>query len=320
MEGHERGWHIVHTSIGMGAKIIEKHFTIDKNLEGNDHQVSLLPSEFKSMVQEIRDIENSLIYKSQRDLSQGEMMNRENLSKSLAAKNDLKKGTIIKLNDLIVKSPGIGISPLEINTLIGKPLVKDINEGEILKYNHVFIDSKVLQIQNLKSFKKGIPVRFHDIQLADNFKLDFVEFHLSYTDLDFDLNNLPKRQLDFIVHAPELFENDHILDLVSDSEEYRQLSIKQLNRVINLTEKLAERFKPKNHVGIITNIGGFSIHDFKAKNQINNLYDIANESIARLTNPVGFKIWAQTMPPYPWHFGGQRFHNLFTNPDDIKMV
>ena len=161
-------------------------------------------------------------------------------------------------------------------------------------------------------------MRFHDIQLADNFKLDFVEFHLSYTDLDFDLNNLPKRQLDFIVHAPELFENDHILDLVSDSEEYRQLSIKQLNRVINLTEKLSERFKPKNHVGIITNIGGFSIHDFKAKNQINNLYDIANESIARLTNPVGFKIWAQTMPPYPWHFGGQRFHNLFTNPDDIK--
>ena len=70
------------------------------------------------MVQEIRDIENSLIYKSQRDLSQGEMMNRENLFKSLAAKNDLKKGTIIKLNDLIVKSPGIGISPLEINTLL----------------------------------------------------------------------------------------------------------------------------------------------------------------------------------------------------------
>ena len=315
--GHERGWHIVHTAIGIGAKIVEKHFTIDKKLEGNDHQVSLIPSEFKVMVNEIREIEKAMFYRGNRELSQGEMMNKENLSKSLASKYSLKKGHIIKDSDLIIKSPGTGLSPLKINSILGSPLIKNLEKGQIIQSNHLFKTLEPLQIDNLSIFKMGIPIRFHDINLINDFKFNFAEFHLSYTDLDFDLNKLPNIQLDFVVHAPELFENDHILDLVSDSEDYRRLSITHLNRVINLTEKLVDKFKPTNKVGIITNIGGFSIHNFRPKNQIKDLYILANKSLNELTNPNRYMIWPQTMPPYPWHFGGQRFHNLFTDPDDI---
>jgi sialic acid synthase SpsE/sugar phosphate isomerase/epimerase len=314
--GHERGWHVVHAAIGMGAQIIEKHFTLDKSLEGTDHQVSLLPKELGQMVKEIRDIESALVYNSDRVLSQGEMMNKENLSKSLAVRSDLKKDHILTREDLTVKSPGGGISPLRLQEITGKPLLRDISKGEILTDLAITPQKKISEDFEF-DVPFGIPVRFHDLHIADKLNCDFVEFHLSYSDLQFDISSLPERQLDFVIHAPELFENDHILDLVSNDNNYVKKSIDNLNRVISLTNKLIDKFSPKRQVGIVTNLGGFSIHGFKSKAERERLYKRAAEMLNALKLPINIEIWPQTMPPFPWHFGGQRFHNLFTNPEDI---
>ena len=91
--GHERGITVPIAAVALGAKIIEKHFTIDKTLEGNDHKVSLLPDEFKKMVKDIRIIEESLGTDGERELSQGELLNRETLSKVLL----LKKTYLLEL-------------------------------------------------------------------------------------------------------------------------------------------------------------------------------------------------------------------------------
>ena len=93
--GHERGYSVVLAAIARGAKIIEKHFTLDRSLEGNDHKVSLLPSEFKEMVNSIRDVETAMGHAMERQLTQGEMINRENLAKSLTAANDIKSGQLV---------------------------------------------------------------------------------------------------------------------------------------------------------------------------------------------------------------------------------
>ena len=86
--GHERGFHIPLAAISLGAKIVEKHFTIDRNMRGNDHKVSLLPNEFSEMVRMIREVEESLGKDGgKREITQGERMNRENLAKSLVADN-----------------------------------------------------------------------------------------------------------------------------------------------------------------------------------------------------------------------------------------
>ncbi len=104
--GHERGYAIPIASIPLGAKIIEKHFTIDKSMEGNDHKVSLLPDEFTEMVKAIRAVEESMgspdIAKT---ITQGEMMNRENLAKSVIAGVNIKKGDLITEEMLSIKSP-----------------------------------------------------------------------------------------------------------------------------------------------------------------------------------------------------------------------
>lgn len=79
--GHERGFHVPIAAVALGAKVIEKHFTIDRDLEGNDHKVSLLPEEFAEMVRRIREVEDALGTAAPRGVSTGEMMNRVNLAK-----------------------------------------------------------------------------------------------------------------------------------------------------------------------------------------------------------------------------------------------
>ena len=77
----ERGVSVPVAAVSLGARIIEKHFTLDKSMEGNDHKVSLLPHEFKNMVNYIREVELAIGNNASRTISQGEMMNREVLKK-----------------------------------------------------------------------------------------------------------------------------------------------------------------------------------------------------------------------------------------------
>ena len=84
--GHERGWTVPVAAVARGAAVIEKHLTADRDMEGNDHKVSLLPLELAAMVQGIRAVEVSMGAGGERALTQGEMMNREVLAKSLVAR------------------------------------------------------------------------------------------------------------------------------------------------------------------------------------------------------------------------------------------
>ena len=89
--GHERGIHIPVAAVAIGASVIEKHITVDKEMQGNDHKVSLLPNEFKDMVKLIRQTEEAIEVVGERQCSPGELINREALSKSIVANKDIKK-------------------------------------------------------------------------------------------------------------------------------------------------------------------------------------------------------------------------------------
>ena len=104
--GHERGTNVTLAASTLGACIIERHFTLDRNMEGPDHAASLTSNEFQLMISGIREIEESKGSGGIRELSQGEMINRENLGKSLVASRNLKKGDILNQNDIKVLSPG----------------------------------------------------------------------------------------------------------------------------------------------------------------------------------------------------------------------
>jgi len=317
--GHERGFLAPVVSVALGAKVIEKHFTLDKEMEGNDHRVSLTPNEFKDMVSQIRLCEEFLGSDSDRVISQGESLNRETLAKSLVIKNDLKKGSVITRSMVEIKSPGQGLQPCEIERLVGKKAKHDFKKGDYFFESDI---SQDLTIARNYKFKRpfGIPVRYHDFEtLSSKTNLDFVEFHLSYNDLEIDINNIftGKYDFGFSVHCPELFGGDHLLNLCSFDSEYRQRSISEIRRVIGITKKI-QKFFPKTKVPkIITNVGGFSSSNFVDNDLVLQKYEILKTTLD-LIDTTGVEILIQTMPPFPWHFGGQSFHNLFVNPDQIK--
>ena len=316
--GHERGINVSLAAVAKGAKVIERHLTLNRNMEGNDHRVSLLPDEFALMVKGIREIEESLGHRHERKLSQGELINREILGKSLYANRPLKKGETILRDDVEVMSPGQGIPPNKIDQLIGMHSSRDMNAGDIFFISDLEPNSVGPREFNFKR-PFGIPVRYHDFsKLSAMSNLKFVEFHLSYRDMEVDLNQFFKDtyELGFTVHCPELFANDHILDLCSPDESYRARSIEEVQRTIQVTLELKKYFKKTECPFIVINVGGHSQNSPLPASDRQKFYDLALESLSKL-DQEGVELIPQTMPPFPWHFGGQRFHNLFVDATEI---
>jgi N-acetylneuraminate synthase len=318
--GHERGISVAIAAVAKGAKIIEKHFTLDKTMEGNDHKISLLPEEFQEMVIGIRQVEESLGSLSSRQLTQGELMNRENLAKSLVINCDLEVGETIESEMIEVKSPGKGLQPNHKFELIGKKAKHKFKQGDFFFPSDLLLEEIKARNYNFKR-PWGLPVRYHDFKaILNQTNPDFLEFHLSYKDLEEDINDYFDQvyNLDLIVHSPELFAGDHTLDLCSLDQSYRQRSIEELQKVIDITRSLKSYFKKAKNPCIVTNVGGFSLNETLRRSEIEKRYQILHDSLSVL-DQNGVEIIPQTMPPFPWHFGGQRYHNLFIQPGDIAQ-
>lgn len=316
--GHERGICIPIASITLGACVIEKHLTVDQSLEGTDHKVSLLPSELKDMVTQIRQVEESLgTDEAAREITQGELMNRENLAKSLVASQYIERGQLITRDMVEIKSPGQGLQPNRLDDLIGKVANRDIEAAGFF-YNTDIVGQIVKRNYNF-SRPFGVPVRYHDYHaIKKGTNLDFVEFHLSYKDLEIKLEKYfsSEESLGFAIHSPELFENDHILDLCADDEQYRAHSIQLLTEVVNITRSLKKYFPKTETPVIVVNAGGWDQNGFIQEDKKSEKYQLISDSLKQI-DLSGVTIAIQTMPPFPWHFGGQSFHNLFVCADEI---
>ena len=123
---HTLGIEVPIAAVALGAKVIEKHFTLDRKMEGPDHSSSLEPKELKNMVFSIRNIEEAINGTGVKMASLSEEKNKAIIRKSLYSNKKLKKNHILTENDFEVLRPGDGISPMNINGLIGKKLKNEI--------------------------------------------------------------------------------------------------------------------------------------------------------------------------------------------------
>ena len=137
--------------------------------------------------------------------------------------------------------------------------------------------------------------------------------------MEADISRYFKRSygLGLVIHAPELFAGDHILNLCSEDRGYRQRSIEELQRVVEITRSLKPYFTTEKPC-IVTNVGGFTMNAPLAASERNPLYNLLLDSLSKV-DTAGVEILPQTMPPFPWHFGGQRYHNLFLDPEDMTQ-
>lgn len=316
--GHERGINVSLAAVALGACIIERHFTLDRLMEGPDHAASLTETEFRTMVEGIREIELALGTGEARKLSQGEMINRENLGKSLVAARSLKAGDVLKAEDIKIRSPGQGLSPQKLPLLLGRTLARNMRDEDFFFPSDIS-DTRVEPRSYRFERPWGVPVRYHDFQeYAARISPDLWEFHLSYSDMDLD----PADYLSgtypagFVVHAPELFSGSRLMDLATPDEAYRKYSIRETQRVIDITRALRKYFPSEARPMIVANVGGFTMDEPLPVSAVQGYYGRFADSLREL-DLEGVELIPQTMAPFPWHFGGQRYQNIFVKADEI---
>lgn len=316
--GHERGIAVSIAAVALGAVVIERHITLDREMEGPDHAASLEPEEFRALVSGIREVEAARGEKlAERALSQGELINRENLAKSLVAARDLSAGTVISEGDIAVKSPGQGLSPLKMPALLGRKLTRTMTADDYFFQSD--LDEGAAKARRYRFDRPwGVPVRYHDTaRFLEICEPDIIEFHLSYSDMERDPAAYLSGTYDlgFVVHAPELFAGSKLMDLATPDEALRRYSLEQTQAVIDITRGLKKFFPKTRRPPIVANIGGFTMDEPLSPEEKAERYRIFAQSLTEL-DMDGVELTPQTMAPFPWHFGGQRHQNIFIFPEE----
>lgn len=129
---HTLGIEVPLAAVALGARVIEKHFTLDKSMEGPDHIASLEPDELKNMVSGIRLIEKALGDNKKR-VTNSELKNKNTARKSIVAKRFIKKGEVFTEDNITTKRPGTGISPMKWFDVLGLSATKDFQEDELIE-------------------------------------------------------------------------------------------------------------------------------------------------------------------------------------------
>lgn len=304
-------------SVALGARIIEKHITLNSKDEGPDHSSSLEPYDFKIACHEIENAFYSLGSEI-KSVSQGEKGNKLVLGKSLAYTNDLEAGHILTSSDLKSISPAKGISCYKKNDFIGKKLYHDIKKNSYLSSDH-FTDV------NKKSFeiprKWGLVSRLSDFEEFIGMQPDLMEIHLTWRDLVNSKQFLHKFQgkafpQDLVIHAPEYF-HDELIDFSVENKKTIELSTEMIRMTIELAKTLAPSFKGiKNPKGprVILHPGGH-FKDAINTNK-NEQYRILAKNLKDI-DTRGVRLLIENMPPRPWYFGGYWHNTVFMDPNEI---
>lgn len=314
--GHERGTFIPIAAAAMGARIIEKHITLDRNQLGPDHKASMYPNEFKEMVDNLRNLEKaSGKYKK---INQAEKLAKQTFAKSAYVKEDLKIGHQLNIDDVYFASPGKGIMIHEIDNYYGKLLTTEVKKDTYLTKSN-FEEIIPINKWNLPKFSKdwGVKTRFHDFDEYSKLNPPVIEFHMSQADLDINFNKHSNSRL--IVHAPEIFDKK-LVDICSNNSTHVNESIQILQKAIDKTIDIGRGFN-RGRPKFVVHLGGMTLDDVKENNRDGARYAMLSRSIDAFKklkyNPDDIEILPENLPPRPWYFGGQFFQYGFMYAEDM---
>lgn len=313
--GHELGIAISMAAATLGAKVIERHITIDRTMTGPDHAISLEREGITKLVRDIRRIEEAL-QSDKKFITAGEFMNRKILGKSLVATRAIKTGETITRDMITAKSPAKGLSPQMLHVLEGKTATRDIQKDSYFieedigkkKYNRAFSSEK----------KWGLIVRPHDFEdVIEGLTPSFVEFHFSSHDLSHPLTFKEHPELELVVHAPELW-GDKLLDLCSEDATTWKNSISHINMFLQKVREMKKYFgKTPEKIKVVLHTGGMSYNAFVSKKDRAKMYTRLGNALKKL-DTEGVELLLENVPPFPWYKGGAWFSNTFTDAEEIR--
>lgn len=322
--GHDTGTAISLAAVAMGACLLERHLTLDRNMRGPDHTASLEPLTFAEQVRAIREVEASLGV-PHRWITRGELLNRRMLAKSLVAKEDIPADAVLTREMITSKSPGLGLSPQFVGELVGRRLGRQMHRDDF------FVEDDLRDPEHPRQLKAidvgtrwGIIARFTDIdRLLPPFEkagMSLIEFHVSDRDLDGGIEAFRPVEYayDLVVHAPE-YDHDRLIDLCSADGEQRRWSMQRIQQTVDLVRKMTPWFRTTFPRGpkIVFHVGGMS-PDGRA-------YDVAAASqrlldSLRQLDTTDVDLLLENLPPYPWYFGGRWFGYVLTDAANTAQL
>lgn len=305
-------------AVSRGAEIIEKHLTHDTNDIGQDHSSSIEHHQFKELIRISNEMRLSF-GENKKVVSQGEIMNKLTLGKSLVFSRAMKKGELVEIADLVAKSPAKGISPLRRDEFLGRELIYSVEKDEYLSENH-FVE-KLKPVFSIPK-KWGLVGRLFDFDEFLCTKPDLIEIHLTWRDL---VNyHLFKKKFehhfhqDLVVHAPEYYY-DELVDFAGNNCDIADASVAMLQQVVDFTKEIQTKFKGVDQnkgARIVVHPGGH-FKNFTLGNK-NEQYRLLLKNLSRV-NTEGVRILIENMPPNPWYFGGRWHNTIFMDSNEIAL-
>lgn len=311
---HDENWEICILAFSLGAKVIERHITMDKNQFGLDHSTSSTPEEFRKLANIMANFDEILSGNSKREINQGELINLQNLSKSFFAKRPVNSGEPFDLIDFEYKHPRVGLSMADVQTLLGKKLVQFCKQGAALTEAHfrspTEISSDLIELCNSK--KISLPIRLHDYEeIQDKFRIENFELHLSSADVTnlAKFNKISNRH-SFTIHLPDYQDSTRLLNPFTDEFKNKKESIDIIRKVKNFASKLS---KVQNDKVIV--VASFSPRDASLSDFYKNCQGLQLEFAES-----GLDIAFQWLPPFAWYFGGSVKLNAFNKLIDVDYI
>ena len=316
---HDNNPYIPIISLTKKIDFLERHITTDKMNKGLDHSSSSDFIEFKQINFFCKNLNRIYFSKKKKNyLNQGEIINLQNLGIGYFSNKNIQKDTLIKRSDI---QEGYGKSlGLNLDDFINKKLKKKIKIGSLIDESYFrkkkyfgFNERQKLNYQNI-----SLPIRPGDYKQIDNyFGLDNYEFHLSKNDIknlkisSFDIKFLKNKC--FSVHAPDYCDENNILDIFSKNKMIKKKSLKILDKCFMFSKELQKISNKKVHL-----ICSFSkIDDGVDKYEY---YSKLSNFINKMLKQYKILLLPQWLPAYAWYFGGSEKINIFSNPEDMKIL
>lgn len=311
---HDESWEVCLLAMQLGATVIERHITFDKNAQGLDHSTSSTPDEFQRLTEFSENLELILAGDGPRYPNQGEMLNLQNLGRSFYATKDFEVGEVIVAEQCIARAPRTGIGRHEMAQYLGRSAVRPVRKGEVINRS-VFEISKDLSDEVIlfaQSKRVSLPVRLHDQRgMQKKFPIGRYEFHLSFGEV---LSAIDVKQYDstarYSIHLPDYVSSTQLMDPFSEDVTQRTASQDILNRTVAFAAALQDRTGAAVPV-----VGSFSVvhggrkEFFETHAQL--LWNYRRQGVAVLP---------QWLPPIAWYFGGSVRLNAMNGRQDVEFI
>ncbi|EAV47422.1 putative N-acetyl neuramic acid synthetase NeuB [Methylophilales bacterium HTCC2181] len=311
---HDEDWEVCLIAMSMGATVIERHITFDKNADGLDHTTSSTPEEFAKIATFSENMQLLMTGNFNRVPNQGEMLNFQNLGRSYYAKGNILKGDIVSFQDLSFRSPRVGFGRADMVKYLGKPALKNIGVGEVISES-VFLKSEQVSDSALsfaRENKISIPVRLHDLNDFENkFPIGAYEFHLSFKEVLNGFNrNTFKSNNRYSIHLPDYISSTKLMDPFSDDKSQAQGSLDILQRTVDFAKLLQDKIGMQVPI-----VGSFSV----VHKSVAEFYEEYTNLLSSFRNQ-GILILPQWLPPIAWYFGGSVKLDVMNELKDVAYI